>query len=99
MEAGAEASVSPDLPNPYLISTPASSVGSTDSSPAIRCKIHDLKVSPSSYCSSNLSTDDEMDLVTEIERDDEDKTPVLSRENSSVERKPSAFIEWKTAKR
>lgn len=99
VEAGVEASASPEFTETYIISTPASSVGSANSSPAIRCKVQELKMSPPSYCSSNLSTDDELDVCTEIEKDDEDRTPVLSRENSSVEKKPIAYIEWKPAKR
>uniref|UniRef100_A0A0N5AVZ4 Rho-GAP domain-containing protein n=1 Tax=Syphacia muris TaxID=451379 RepID=A0A0N5AVZ4_9BILA len=98
VEVGVEAPLSSEFTETYIISTPASSVPSVNSSPVVRCKIEELKVSPSSYCSSNLSTDDEMDITPEIERDD-DRTPVLSQENSDVEKKPVAYIEWKSAKR
>lgn len=47
--------------------------------------------------SSNISTEGEEEIGTEVEAEDDDKTPVLSRENSDVQNKSIAPI-WKWEK-
>uniref|UniRef100_A0A915Q3X2 Rho-GAP domain-containing protein n=1 Tax=Setaria digitata TaxID=48799 RepID=A0A915Q3X2_9BILA len=46
-----------------------------------------LQTSSSGYCVSSISTEGEEEIGTEVEQEDDDKTPVLSRENSDVQRK------------
>uniref|UniRef100_A0A915BSJ8 Rho-GAP domain-containing protein n=2 Tax=Parascaris univalens TaxID=6257 RepID=A0A915BSJ8_PARUN len=101
VDGGVEPSVSPDS---SVLASPTSGCSFTTSGKAsqlsssayIRCNHYSLRAPSSAYYVSSISTDEDENVSTEIEKEDNDRTPVLSRENSNVQHRPSQIAGWKS---
>uniref|UniRef100_A0A0M3HSA4 Rho-GAP domain-containing protein n=1 Tax=Ascaris lumbricoides TaxID=6252 RepID=A0A0M3HSA4_ASCLU len=102
VDGGLEPSVSPDS---SVLASPTSGCSFTtspgkasqlSSSAYVRCNHYSLRAPSSAYYVSSISTDEDEDVSTEIEKEDNDRTPVLSRENSNVQHRPSQIAGWKS---
>ncbi|VDM44969.1 unnamed protein product [Toxocara canis] len=102
VDGGLEPSVSPDssaLASPTSGCSFTTSAGKPSKAPSsayVCCKHYSLRAPSSAYYVSSVSTDEDEDISTEIEKEDDDRTPVLSRENSNVQHRPSSIAGWKS---